>query len=158
MDERVESPTNELEEAISAVLNSSPDEVELRRDAISTLAQSRVAVLLDQPWDGQSMPDESMRLQLVSDGPNQQQAMLAVFSSQDRAEQFQREHGGFSHATMVDAAWALLGVAKGDGVMVNPNQEISFRVDPQIAEILRSTVEKVLEQQASNDAFSGPQQ
>lgn len=158
MVERAQAPANDLEEAIFAVAESSPDDVERRRDVIAKLAQARVAVLLDQPWNGTSMPDESLRLQLVSDGPNQKQAMLAVFSTQERAEEFHREYGGYDHVTVVDAAWALLGVAEGDGVMVNPNQEISFRVDPQVAALLRGTVEKVLEQHASNDPLSGPLQ
>ncbi|GEM_PF-1744003 len=159
MTETFETPTTPLEERISAVDQAPEGDAEVRRDVLKALIDSRVTVLLDRPWDGVSPPNESTRLQWVSDGPDRSQPMLAVFSSETRARDFATTHGGFEHAVEVDSGWALLGVAAGHGVIINPNQPLGFRIDPEVARTLRRAVEEALAHyEARSSDPAGPPQ
>lgn len=150
MNDILESPANALEEHIEAASRAPDEDVEARRAVITAFIQSRVAVLLDRAWDGASAPDENTHLQLVSDGPNRKQAMLAVFSSVERAQQFVKEHGGFEHAAEVDACWVLLGVREEQGIIINPNQQLGFRIDPEVARVLHQTMMDSLERHTAD--------
>jgi hypothetical protein len=145
------SPANPLETAIATVEQSPEDDAESRRAVLTTLIGSRVAVLLDRPWDGISQTDEPIQLQFVSDGPHQEQPMLAVFSAIENAQRFGSEYNAFEHAVEVDAGWALLGIGKGQGLIINPNLPFSFRVSPDIASGLRDILEQSLNHGESND-------
>jgi hypothetical protein len=93
---------------------------------------ARVHVLLDQPWDGHSLPSTETRMLFVSDGENQEQAMLAVFTDRGKAESVAASMGEFRHAVEVDSKWALLGVPPATGVRINPNSEPGFRILPEL--------------------------
>jgi hypothetical protein len=149
MTEPLETPSTPLEEGIETAARAPNDDVASRRAVLTHLIGSRIAVLLDHPWDGVSPPDKTTRLQLISDGPNLKQSMLAVFSTVERAQQFTTTHGGFEYAVEVDAGWALLGVAEGQGLIINPNQPLGFRVNPEIARTLRTATEDALEHHAT---------
>ena len=135
-----ELPENELESA----LVSADESVETRQEFLRTLVKSRVFVLLEQPWDGKSLPTINNRLLLVTDGQNKEQAMLAVFTTRKRAESFMPDENPFKHAVEVDAAWALLGVPDRSGMIVNPNMKLNFRVSPEVALMLRDVVQQDL--------------
>ncbi len=130
--------------SLEQALESFEDNLESRRAILAKLVQSRVVVILDTPWDGLSLPSTSMRLLFVSDGSNEQQPMLALFTSKDRAEQSRKDDSPYRHAVEVDAAWALLGVAQGAGIIINPNTTPGFRITPELAAQLRALSEKHL--------------
>lgn len=129
---------------LEQALESFEDNIESRRAILAKFAKSRVVVVLDTPWDGVSLPSTSMRLLFVSDGPNEKQAMLAVFTSEQRAEEFPKQDSPFRHAVEVDAAWAFLGVPPGAGILINPNTTPGFRITPELAAQLRQLAEKHL--------------
>lgn len=112
---------------------------------IRVLARSRVHVITDRPWNGRAVPEKDMRLMLVSDGENVQQAMLAVFTDATHASECLDSLAGiqhaFTHKVEVDMAWALLGVPENSGIMVNPNSGRAFRIAPDICKQLRRTAE-----------------
>lgn len=117
------------------------DSVEGRKAVLEVFLACRVWVLLDQPWDGRSLPSTETRLLFVSDGENQQQAMLAVFTDRAHAEAAMPAMGGFKHPVEVDSQWALLSLVPGAGVRINPNSEPSFRILPELAVELRKVAE-----------------
>jgi len=129
---------------LEQALHSFEDSVEGRKTVLESFLASRVWVLLDQPWDGQSLPSTETRLLFVSDGENQQQAMLAVFTDRARAEATVPAMGDFRHPVEVDSQWALLGVIPGAGVRINPNTEPSFRILPELVVELRKIAESGL--------------
>ena len=120
------------------------DSVEGRKAVLEVFLTSRVWMLLDQPWDGRSLPSTETQLLFVSDGENQQQAMLAVFTDRARAEATMPAMGDFRHPVEVDSQWALLGLVPGAGVRINPNSEPSFRILPELAVELRKVAESNL--------------
>jgi hypothetical protein len=145
------SPTNALEEAIIKAGNAGED-LESKRQVLEALVRSRVAVILDQPWNGESLPSTDTQLLLVTDGANAQQAMLAVFSSLDRAKEFLPGAGPFRYPVEVDAQWAILGIPKDAGIMINPNQAPGFRVNIEVAGMMREFAENQLQQRINRSA------
>lgn len=131
---------NELE----TFLESADTSVEGRREFLRNLVKSRVFVLLDQPWDGHSLPNTSSRVMLISDGTNQEQVMLAVFTAKNKTDRFLSDNNPFKYAVEVDAAWALLGIPENAGAIVNPNAASSFRISPEVAGMLRDVTQKNL--------------
>lgn len=112
---------------------------------IQLLSRSRVYVLTDRNWDGRTAPDSGMRLMLVSDGANEQQTMLAVFTDAELAATCVQSFGGMAHAfrnvAQVDMAWALLGLPANAGIMVNPNTARGFRISPEVGTRLRRSAQ-----------------
>ncbi|MDE2109448.1 MAG: SseB family protein, partial [Gammaproteobacteria bacterium] len=80
MTETATRPPGNLESA----LLTAEDTLESKRKILQLLFDSRVYVVLDQPWDGRSLPSTDMRLLFVSDGKNNEQAMLALFTSREK--------------------------------------------------------------------------
>ena len=117
------------------------ESVEGRKVVLEKFLASRIWVLLDQPWDGRSLPSTETHLLFVSDGENQDQAMLAVFTDRARAEATAPAMHDFRHTVEVDAQWALLGLIPNAGVRINPNSEPSFRILPELAVELRKIAE-----------------
>lgn len=126
-----------LNAALEAAVGG-PDQI---LNFIQVLSRSRVYVLTDRNWDGRTPPDSGMRLMLVSDGTNQQQTMLAVFTDAEHAATCVQSFGDMAHAfrnvVQVDMAWALLGLPANAGIMVNPNTPRAFRVSPEVGTRLR---------------------
>lgn len=141
-----DEPQNELERAIaeSAVADDDP-EFTARRGVIVALATNTVTVMLAEPWDGTASPETGPRPMFVSDGPDRNQPMLAVFTSTERARDFQSSHGGAEHPSDVPAAWAILAAPEGTGIMINPNQALGFRVAPDTVTVLRRDVAAAIE-------------
>ena len=120
------------------------DTLEGRQAVLQEFIRSRVFVLLDNPWDGRSLPNTETKLLYVSDGENQEQAMLAVFTSKAEAERAVPDMGEFKHAVEVDAQWALLSLIPNAGVRINPNAEPAFRILPELALEMRKIAERHL--------------
>lgn len=137
-------PDTEFKNDLERSMAAADTDVESRRDFLRILVKSRVIVLLDEPWDGRSLPHTGAHLMLVSDGPNKKQTMLAIFTAQDKTEEFLNAETPYKHAVEVDAAWAMLGIPADAGAMINPNSPLSFRIAPDVASILRDTVQKAL--------------
>ena len=135
------------------------DTVANRSAVLVALATSPVTVILDQPWDGASLPDPDTRFLLVSDGKNTEQAMLAIFSNHDRAQRFSHDvdlGNEFEHLVEVSGSWSLLGVTEGTGVMIDPNQPTAFRITPELAAQLRNDVREAMDRVlARQDGASG---
>lgn len=133
-------------------LHNFEDNLEGRKAVISAFMRSRVHVLLDHPWDGKSLPSTETRLLFVSDGDDKEQAMLAVFTSRENAEQTAPAMGEFKYPTEVDAQWALLSVSATSGVRINPNSEPAFKIVPELAQELRKMTEANLARRMANSA------
>jgi len=142
MTETAASPPGNLESA----LLTAEDNLEGKRKILQLLFDSRVYVVLDQPWDGRSLPSTDMHLLFVSDGKNSQQAMLALFTSREKCTAIPKGDSLFAHPVEVDARWALLGVPKEAGILINPNSAPGFRVTPPLAAELRTLAERYLAQ------------
>ncbi len=131
--------------SLDETLRTASDDLDGRLRVIQTLAHSRVHIVTDKPWDGRSLPDRSMRIAMVSDGANQQQAMTAVFSSRGQADGYLASLAGvqhpFHHIAEVQMTWVLLGIPGGVGIMLNPNVPPSFRIAPEVAGELRRSAE-----------------
>lgn len=130
--------TAPLDSALNAVDNT----LESRAHLIKILTSSVVYLLADKPWDKRSPPDNDLHFMLVSDGQNQLQPMLAVFSNLERAMTYAPtgQHP-FRHVLEVEMGWALLGIPLNAGIIVNPNWSNSFRVSPDMAAELRTTAQ-----------------
>ena len=120
------------------------DNLEGRKRVLEKFIGARVYVLLDRPWDGRSLPNTETKLLYVSDGENQEQAMLAVFTGKTQAEQALPAMGDFKHPVEVDAQWALLSLLPNAGVRINPNAEPAFRILPELALEMRKIAEHQL--------------
>ena len=147
MNTAVNTSRNELESLIAGSDNS-PASI---RAILNKFAASRVFAVTDKPWDGRSMPRPDMRLLLVSDGANQEQPMLALFSAQRHAHGVTAGDHPFKHVVEVDTAWALLGVLDNAGILINPNTNDApvFRIGPAIAAELKKYAEDRLSSRAS---------
>ncbi|MGH8371741.1 MAG: SseB family protein [Gammaproteobacteria bacterium] len=130
-----------LEQAISAARGG---DVENLRNVLQMLVTARIKVLLNKPWDGISQPEPDTRMLFVSDGKNEQQPMLALFTSDAFASEFQAGDNPFIHIVEVDARLAIHRVEPGTGIMINPNSDLSFRITPELAKTLRDEIDKQL--------------
>lgn len=142
MTETATSPPSALESA----LLTTEDNVEGRRNILTQLFSSRVYVVLDQNWDGRSsLPNLDTHVLLVSDGQNTRQPMLALFTSADKVAAIPLTDTQFKYPVEVDAAWALLGIPKNAGVLINPNSAPGFRMLPGLAAEMRDIAKRNLE-------------
>ncbi|HVC37905.1 MAG TPA: SseB family protein [Gammaproteobacteria bacterium] len=141
--------TGDLELAIK---NADHSDSESLRKVLLQLVASRIIVLMDKPWDGVARPQDGIRMMFVSDGPNSEQPMLAVFTGLGFTDKFIADDNPFSHAVEVDARFAIVGLSAGAGIIINPNAIPSFRVDPALAKILQDSAREQLShlKQASN--------
>lgn len=143
--EETDIPVRDLAEALDIVQKD--DTAPNRASVLVALATSTVTVILDKPWDGQSLPDIDTEFLLVSDGDDKTQPMLAIFKDKEAAQRFQDEANmgdEFAHLAEVSGSWSLLGVHEGMGVMINPNQPSGFRIGPELAAHLRRDVEEAM--------------
>lgn len=148
-----DEPRNELEKLIAAAAGAGDaPEFPSRRAVIVGLATQPVTVMLAEPWDGTAAPETGPRAMLVSDGPDRDQAMLAVFTDIARAQDFQANHGGAEYPSVVPGPWAILATPEGAGIIVNPNQPLAFRVAPETIKVLRGDVAAAIEKARAGTA------
>jgi tetratricopeptide (TPR) repeat protein len=134
-----EPNTMSLNSALEAATQG-PNEVV---NFVKTLAHSKIYVVADKMLNSSNLMQNNAQLMLVSDGSNNSQAMLAVFTDETYVSNYlsnldQVQHP-FKHPIFVEMAWALLGIPVNAGIMVNPNSKRGFRISPDIAARLRKT-------------------
>lgn len=139
--------TDELEPQtpLEQMIADSGEDRELKGKTLDGLVNSRIYVILDKEWDGRGQPPADTRLMFVTDGPDTERAMLAMFTSSQRAEAFEPRGDGFDYQAEVDAAWAFLGVPENCGAYVNPNSIVNFRIGPEPADFIKDVVKKELD-------------
>ena len=128
-----------------AILSAQQGDIEKLRNVLQVLVTARIKVLLNKSWDGISQPLPDTRMLFVSDGKNEQQPMLALFTSNGYALEFQGGDHPFTHIVEIDARLAIHRVESGAGIMINPNSTVSFRVSPELASTLRGEIDKQLQ-------------
>ncbi len=109
-------------------------------DLFAELLRANVYVLLDREWNKKEPASPETRLLFVSDGENYEQAMLALFSNEQKARDYSKQAAEFEHALEVEAVWAFRGIQSGCGAIVNPNSEANFRVSPEAANAMREQI------------------
>jgi SseB protein N-terminal domain len=135
-----------------SIKNADRKDSESLRKVLLQFVSSRVMVMMDKVWDGVSYPEDGTRMMFVSDGPDSKQPMLAVFTNAGFTQKFVSDNNPFCHVVEVDARFAIVGLSAGAGIIINPNADLSFRIDPSIANILRDSALEQLSKlkQASN--------
>lgn len=139
-----------LEQALAAA-NADATNPQRGVDVLLAYATGRVAVVLDRPWEGSgsgTAPSPDTRFLMVSDGPDTEKPMMAVFSSLDRARRCLDElpdHGDFDYPVEVHGGWSLLGLPEGAGVFINPNQQPAYRISAETAVQMRADVKAALD-------------
>lgn len=121
------------------IKNADHSDSESLRKVLLQFVTSRVIVLMDKSWDGNGQPQDGTRMMFVSDGTNTEQPMLAAFTGNEYTDKFIAADNPFRHVVEVDARFAILGLSAGAGIIINPNAEISFRIDPAIGKIMRDS-------------------
>lgn len=148
--------------SLDEILMSSNEDVESRSRFIQALIRSTIWILVDRVWDGKSTPDKDMRTAIVSDGSNQQQAMLAVFTTRKHCQQYlsgiEKIQHPFKNAVAVPMTWVLLGITADTGIMVNPNSTPAFRILPALAVELRNGLQTNSHQEQIEDKHDASSQ
>jgi|GEM_PF-7002381 len=139
-------------------ITNSPDDLERALDErqrekksngefLEALMRSKAFTLLDRPWGGDVAGSQDVRVVTVEDedGDEAGTRMLGLFTSAEKARAVQPRAPDFQHLARVDVLWAFLRLEPGLGVMVNPGQDLSFRIPPEVAGSLRQSVMKALD-------------
>lgn len=144
-----DKPSNDIEQAIEGVLHAPDGDPEgaVRRTVLTAFARATLVVLLRPvPEDRQDGESDEFYPVHVSDGPDTGQPMLAVFSSQERAQAFLDDLPSAQAASKdselreITGPQALMGTLHGAGLIINPTQALSFRMNPALVDILRADV------------------
>lgn len=138
------TPPSISPQELETALFSAENTVESHKHILELLFNSRLFAVLDTPWDGHSLPSTETHILLVSDGENREQPMLALFTGRDKIEAIPRGDTLFHYPAEVDARWALLGISKGTGILINPSTVPGFRILPELAAKLRELAEQYL--------------
>lgn len=128
------APQNYLEEMLLA---GQRGEI-TNQDFLNRLLTSTLILLVDQPADGPAADGETLRTFCVTDGRNASQRMLATFTDSQRAEPFRHTNSEFTYIVQVPAPLLLQDLEDGLGIIVNPNSQLNFRIDPVVAARLRA--------------------
>lgn len=146
------TPANDLERALFRV-QAEGDEAswDSKGEVLRQLALNPVYVIVDQSLDGTPDADIKGTPAFVSNGEDLEQAMLAIFSSAEKAQAYlAQEQMEGRHPLEVPGPRALLAVPDGIGIRVNPNLEPGFVILPTLAERLRDDVKQALNRQKSD--------
>lgn len=141
------SPTNELETALAKVeARGDLADWETRSEVLRQLALSLVYIIVDQPLDENTGEDIKGTPTFVSNGDDREQAMLAIFSTKDRASGYLEEQQiEGRYPLMVPGPRALLAVPEGAGIRLNPNQHLGFVIQPELAQRLSQDIRETLQ-------------
>jgi hypothetical protein len=139
-------PHNDLER----IIMQSADDQQVKTETLDALVNARVFVLLNKEWDGRGDLPEGAEMMFVTDGPDTERPMLALFTSRPRLEAFGPRGEGFSYGVQVDAAWAFLGVPEDCGAYANPNSIANFRVGPEAVVFITDVIEKTMAEHRDN--------
>ena len=136
-----EDSLNGLEKAMQEFAAAGDDlDGHARSTVLAQLAKSNVTVLLSEPPTETGMLAPSSKPMIVSDGPDRNQPMLAIFSRREQALEFRQDHGRTDTPMAVPGIWAVLATPAGAGIVINPNHSLSFRIPPQAVDVLREDV------------------
>ncbi len=140
---------NELEKAILAVqAQGDQADWDAKGEVLRQLALNVVYVLVDEPLDESTEEGIQGKPSFVSNGEDLEQAMLAIFSSEEKARDYlEQEKIGDRHPLGVPGPRALLAVPDGIGIRINPNLEPGFVILPALAERLRDDVKEAINRQ-----------
>ena len=130
------------DESFEELLARPAEDFESRRALLRAFIYARVHVLTDREIRPGTADLYEARMSLVSDGPNTEQPMLAVFSSAEHARLFQESTGGEPHRTEIDAVFAIACTPEKAGIIVNPNRMPNFRLAPELVAMLRERLEE----------------
>lgn len=98
------------------------------------LLASQIIVLLDKPiaedgrWDATAKP-------LTLNSPNGF-AVMAIFSTHEKAAPWVQQAPAHVHALFVDFAWIVRGLAPGVGLAINPGDALGLELQPETAQKL----------------------
>lgn len=135
-----DTPQNELERAIAAAAEAGEDaDGSARRAVLVALATNNVAVILP-PTDAEGNPPENAQPLFVSDGQDLEQPMLAAFTRIERALAFEDTFEDAAQPGEIAGTQLILGTPEGCGIRLNPNQELGFRIGPELANAIRKDV------------------
>lgn len=70
--------------------------------------------------------------------------ILVLFSSPERAKPFLEDYPGFTGGILESFKWVLQNMGSGYGIMLNPNSEVGFDMEPE-------TVQDLIQQLASEE-------
>lgn len=130
-------------ESLETLLGSRAEDFESRRTLLRAFVYARVYVLADREIRPLTRDIHEAHMTLVSDGPNKEQPMLAVFSTRERAERFLQETGGGPHLSEIDSVFALVCTPEKAGIIINPNQAENFRLAPELVAMLRERIDSL---------------
>ncbi len=98
------------------------------------LLASQIIVLLDKPiaedgrWDATARP-------LTLKSPNGF-AVMAVFTTHEKAAPWVQQSPAHVHALYVDFAWIVRGLAPNVGLVINPGDVLGLELQPETAQKL----------------------
>lgn len=98
------------------------------------LLASQIIVLLDKPIDDDGRWDPTAR-PLTLHSPNGF-AVMAVFSTHEKAAPWVRQAPAHVHALYVDFAWIVRGLAPAVGLVINPGDALGLELQPETAQKL----------------------
>lgn len=136
--------TNSPDDLAAALDSLARDEID-NGTMLETLMRSKAFTLLDRPSPGSGVPDEGVRLVTVDD-PRGEARMMGLFTSTEKAGVARAQSPGFEHLARVEVVWAFLKLEDGTGVMVNPGDDRSFRIPPEVAANLKQAVQQAVSQ------------
>lgn len=131
----------DLGEALEALARDEKSNGEM----LETLMRSRAFTLVDRPSPGSGVPDEGTRVMTVAD-PRGEARMMGLFTSAEKARSARAQSPAFEHLARVEVLWAFLRLEEGSGVLLNPGDERSFRIPPEVAANLKQAVQQAVNQ------------
>ena len=134
-------PRNELE---AQILEAQEGRI-TSDDLLKTLMGSQVFM----PVQDEKAPvlniQRSNRAQpLVLSSEEEGTPILVLFSSPERAKPFIKDYPGFTGGILESFQWVLQNMGSGYGIVLNPNTEVGFDMEPE-------TVQELIEQLATGE-------
>jgi hypothetical protein len=132
---------DELGEALQALAQDEKS----KGDMLETLMRSKAFTLLDRPAPEGVEPDEGVRVLTVED-PRGEARMMGLFTSAEKARASGAQSPEFEHLAQVEVIWAFLKLEDQMGVVLNPDDDRSFRIPPEVAANLKQAVQQAVNQ------------
>ncbi len=132
-------------EAEIAHLGEGGGDAQARRRVLMALAHVEVFLATTETLELErpELPS-GVQFLYVSDGPDQSQPMLAVFSSEEIARQSDLPGAEFAYRSRVPGPFAVLTASEGSGIMINPNHAHNFRIGPEVVDFMRQHTQEAL--------------